>query len=124
MQLLADHGTEGGENAGLGLIGGRIVHLNALGCAKRLPHMGWNDIRIVRPCELTENIGDGADFYFVHSYAFVPSDETTIVADSIHGVPFPAIVRSGNVFGAQFHPEKSSEAGFRILRNFIDYRPC
>jgi glutamine amidotransferase len=86
--------------------------------------MGWNDIRIVRPCELTANIGDGADFYFVHSYAFVPSDEATIVADSIHGVSFPAIVRSGNVFCAQFHPEKSSEAGFRILRNFINYRPC
>ena len=128
MQLLADSSTEGsGEGQstpGLGLIPGQVRHLS-LGCTLRVPHVGWNSVTRTRPDErLFAGIPDGTDFYFVHSYAFTTQDSADVLAITDHGVPVTAAVRRGNVWGTQFHPEKSSRAGFRLLRNFIEEPAC
>lgn len=129
MQLLADSSTEGAEGGqgtpGLGFIPGRVDHLRALGCEGRVPHVGWNGItRSAAGDPLFEGIPDGTDFYFVHSYAFVPKDPADVLATTDYGVPVTAAVRRGHVWGTQFHPEKSSRAGFRLLRNFIMGPAC
>lgn len=128
MQLLADFGDEGGQHveptAGLGLIPGRVVSLKSLGCQERLPHVGWNSISLVTENHLLQNVPTGTDFYFVHSYAFVPSEQSNLIATVNYGVDFAAVVSRGNVWGTQFHPEKSSKAGFRLLRNFVGTRTC
>lgn len=129
MQLLADASTEGAGDGqvtpGLGFISGRVEHLRVLGCGLRVPHVGWNGItRRGRADPLFEGIPDGTDFYFVHSYAFVPQDPANVLATADYGVPVTAAVRRGHVWGTQFHPEKSSRAGFRLLRNFIESPKC
>jgi glutamine amidotransferase len=125
MQLLADSSTEGAEagqdSLGLGLIPGQVQHLRALGCTQRVPHVGWNGITRTHTDEhLFNSISDGTDFYFVHSYAFVPQDSADVLATTDYGVSVTAAVRRGHVWGTQFHPEKSSRAGLRLLRNFIE----
>jgi glutamine amidotransferase len=129
MQLLADSSTEGAldgkDTPGLGLIPGRVRHLRSFGCAERVPHVGWNGITITRSEEnLFDGICDGTDFYFVHSYAFAPRDIEDVLAVADYGVPIVAAVQRGLVWGTQFHPEKSSRAGFRLLRNFIEAPLC
>lgn len=129
MQLLADSSTEGAEDGqgtpGLGFIPGRVDHLRVLGCELRVPHVGWNGItRSADVDHLFDGIPNGTDFYFVHSYAFVPQDPANMLATADYGVPVTAAVRSGHVWGTQFHPEKSSRAGLRILRNFITGSEC
>jgi glutamine amidotransferase len=129
MQLLAESGTEGASEGkstpGLGFIPGQVMHLGSLGCMQRVPHIGWNSI--TRRCSndnLFKDVPDGTDFYFVHSYAFIAKDSTDILATTDYGVPVTAAVMRGNVWGTQFHPEKSSRAGFRILKNFIEGASC
>jgi glutamine amidotransferase len=129
MQLLADSSTEGTtegqETPGLGLIPGQVRHLRSLGCSLRVPHVGWNSI--TRTCSddhLLEGMPDGTDFYFVHSYVFVPRDPADLLATTEYGVPITAAVGRGRVWGTQFHPEKSSRAGLRLLRNFIEEAAC
>ncbi len=129
MQLLADNSTEGApegqHTAGLGFIPGRVRHLRSFGCNKRLPHVGWNGITLTgHEDKLFQTIPDGTDFYFVHSYAFAPQDSTDVLATTDYGVPVAAAIRRGHVWGTQFHPEKSSRAGFRLLRNFIEGTAC
>jgi len=131
MQLLADASMEGAETSdgqgipGLGLIPGRVEHLRTLGCTHRVPHVGWNSItRAPDAGSLFDGIPDGTVFYFVHSYAFVPQNSADILATTDYGVPVTAAVRRGHVWGTQFHPEKSSRAGFRLLRNFIEGPAC
>lgn len=129
MQLLADNSTEGAAEgqyvAGLGLIPGEVRHLRSVGCAQRVPHVGWNGITRSRHDDhLFHTIPDGTDFYFVHSYAFSPRDSADVLATTDYGVPVTAAVRRGHVWGTQFHPEKSSRAGFRLLRNFIEGPAC
>lgn len=87
----------------------------------KVPHMGWNELNVTREHPLVEGV-DGQYAYFVHSYYAVPDDERATVATTDYGEPFPAIVanEAGNVFGTQFHPEKSGETGLRILQNFVD----
>ena len=125
MQLLATTGTEGGERGGLDLIPGTIRRIDDFGCALRIPHVGWNSV-VLPPCRcpLFEGIPGGTDFYFVHSFAFDASDRGDVVAEVQYGVPLAAAVARGHVFGAQFHPEKSSRAGFRLLKNFLEFEPC
>jgi imidazole glycerol-phosphate synthase subunit HisH len=120
MQFLADRGAEGGEREGLGLIAGEIEHLGSLGCNERVPHVGWNEMRIARPDPLFETIPDATDYYFVHSYAFRAAGEQHVLGTVRYGGEVTAAVRSGNVWGTQFHPEKSSKAGLQLLRNFIE----
>jgi len=124
MQLLASTGEEGGAASGLGLVPGRVLRLEDVGCALRVPHVGWNDVSHRPDSVLFGGIPDAADFYFVHSYAFLPDREESAVATVNYGAQVVAAVESGNVFGCQFHPEKSSKAGRRLLRNFVDYVPC
>ena len=131
MQLLASCSMEGANHdefngtPGLGFIPGRVVHLNSLGCHLRVPHVGWN---AVTPASMRGGLFDGipvgTDFYFVHSYAFVPDNPADVLATTDYGIPVTAAVRKGHVWGTQFHPEKSSRAGFRLLRNFIEDRQC
>jgi len=129
MQLLADSSTEGSEDGqctpGLGFIPGQVQHLRTLGCTLRVPHVGWNGITRTRADDpLFNGIPDGTDFYFVHSYAFAPQDSADVLATTDYGVPVSASVRRGHVWGTQFHPEKSSRAGFRLLKNFIEGPAC
>jgi glutamine amidotransferase len=129
MQLLADASMEGANDShgvpGLGLVPGRVEHLRTLGCTTRVPHVGWNGITRTRTDDhLFHGMPDGTDFYFVHSYAFVPQDPADVLATTDCGVPVTAAVRRGHVWGTQFHPEKSSRAGFRLLKNFIEGPAC
>jgi len=113
MQLLFERSHEGDVD-GLGLLPGEVRRLPA---APRWPHMGWNTIEATRPHALLDGIGDEAWFYFVHGYAAPAGDDA--IATSDHGGRFAAAVARGNVFGMQFHPEKSAAAGRRALANFF-----
>jgi len=114
MQVLFDTSAEDGAEC-LGIISGTVERLRD---APRLPHMGWNELRIVRPDPLLAGLGDQPLFYFVHSYAPLPLDPSVVVATASHGTPLVAAVRQRNVWGAQFHPERSGPAGLRLLANF------
>jgi imidazole glycerol-phosphate synthase subunit HisH len=131
MQLLASRSMEGADanspsgTEGLGFIPGQVEHLRTLGSSLRVPHVGWNEVTTCGDQGgLFDGIPDGTDFYFVHSYAFVPEDPADVLAITDYDMPVTAAVRRGHVWGTQFHPEKSSRAGFRLLRNFIEGRPC
>lgn len=116
MQLLADWGNEGGGVEGLGLVPGRVVHIDAAGL--RLPHVGWNNAYQERSHPLLKGIRNDIDFYFVHSYCFEVAQESNVLAYTEYGERFASIVGQGNVVGAQFHPEKSQSNGLRLLDNF------
>ncbi len=129
MQLLASGSFEGSVDnhlvAGLGFIPGEVKNLRQLGCSLRVPHVGWNGVtQHGDNCQLLAGIPDGTDFYFVHSYAFTPNEVADLQASTDYGVPVAAIVRRGHIWGTQFHPEKSSRAGFQLLRNFIESAEC
>lgn len=115
MQLLFDSSTEHGGAAGLGLLSGRVERLEA--GQLKLPHMGWSPLRIERHSPLTEGIADDEPFYFVHSFVPRPAPGE-LLASASHGERFAAVVGSHPIYGAQFHPEKSSAAGLRMLANF------
>lgn len=123
MQFLADRGTEGGDCAGLGLIPGEIVSLKALGCEERIPHVGWNDTAL-NGDPLFEGLPESADFYYVHSFAFRPHSPEHVAATVDYGCAITAAVRSKRIWGTQFHPEKSSKAGLRLLQNFVENGAC
>lgn len=121
MQLLATEGTEGGLTPGLDLIPGKVSRLDQMGCKSRVPHVGWNDIQIRQPDSvLMRGIGDGTDFYFVHSFACQPDQAAHIVATCNYDIDVVAVIQNGCVMGTQFHPEKSSRAGFHLLKNFLN----
>lgn len=115
MQILFERGYEFGVTKGLGLLPGQVRAIQAPGL--KIPHMGWNDTKIVNPCALTKGLREGEYFYFVHSFCAGTIDEA-ISLQTEYGQPIPALVHSGNVYGAQFHPEKSAQAGLHILKNF------
>jgi imidazole glycerol-phosphate synthase subunit HisH len=131
MQLLADFSMEGSDSTdlkgtpGLGLIPGSVDHLRTFGCRERVPHVGWNSITQAGQCDdLLANIPDGTDFYFVHSFAFMPDEASDVLATTQYDVSFTSAVHRGNIWGTQFHPEKSSKAGFQLLQNFISTSRC
>jgi glutamine amidotransferase len=115
MQLLFESSAEHGGAAGLGLLPGTVEPLAAPGL--KLPHIGWAHLRIERETELTAGIADGEPFYFVHSLA-ARAEGADLIATAEYGERFAAVVGRGKVFGTQFHPEKSSAAGLRMLANF------
>ncbi len=127
MQLLSTTSAESDVDhfpksaSGLNLIPGRVESLEKIGCDLRVPHVGWNSIKCHSVVDgLFDKIPNGTDFYFVHSYAFIPENAEHVLATTDYGVPVTAAVRKGNVWGVQFHPEKSSRAGSQLLRNFLD----
>jgi glutamine amidotransferase len=114
MQLLFESSTEHEGAPGLGILPGAVTRLES----PRLPHIGWNLVTFERESALTEGLGEAAAFYHVHSFACRPSDPSDVVGSSEYGERFVSVVERGNVMAAQFHPEKSSKDGLRMLRNF------
>ncbi|MFP4321388.1 MAG: imidazole glycerol phosphate synthase subunit HisH [Anaerolineales bacterium] len=117
MQLLAEDSTEHGQHAGLGWLPGQVRHFEAMGDL-RVPHVGWNEIAPREGAALFQGV-TRREFYFVHSYYFMTSDASIIAATTHYGHEFVSAVQRDNIFGTQFHPEKSQDAGLRVLRNFM-----
>jgi glutamine amidotransferase len=118
MQLLFEESEEFGPVAGLGVLPGRVVRFPSEP-GRKVPHMGWNSLRIVRPSAALSGIGDGAYVYFVHSYYPAPADPALIATTTPYGEEFASSVARDNVFACQFHPEKSQRVGLRLLENFV-----
>jgi glutamine amidotransferase len=116
MQLAFDSSTELGGAEGLGLVGGEVSILQTGG--ERLPHIGWSVARARAPSPLTDGLPAQCAYYHVHSYAAHPSDDSVVLASAEHGEPFVTAVAQGCFYGVQFHPEKSSLQGLRLLSNF------
>jgi glutamine amidotransferase len=114
MQLLFERSSEHEGAAGLGLLPGDVTPLRS----PKLPHIGWNLVTFERPSAIAEGIGEAAAFYHVHSFACRPSEPGDVVGRGEYGEPFVSIVERANVFGVQFHPEKSSRDGLALLANF------
>jgi imidazole glycerol-phosphate synthase subunit HisH len=114
MQLLFESSTEHEGAPGLGILPGTVTRLHA----PRLPHIGWNLVGFERPSRIAEGLPDAAAFYHVHSFACRPSDPADVVGTSEYGERFVSVVERGNVMAVQFHPEKSSRDGLRMLANF------
>ncbi len=117
MQFLFEVSEEMGEHAGLGLVRGRVVRFPQNGLV--VPHMGWNQIEPTRAHPLLAGIAPGSYSYFVHSYYCEPTDAAATLATTDYGHPFAAIIAQDNIYGIQFHPEKSQQVGLQILQNFV-----
>ncbi len=115
MQLLFEESEEMGTFAGLGLLPGCVRRFPQ---GLRVPHIGWNQVHVVRPSPLLAGVPQDTYAYFVHSYCVIPADEETVLATTDYGGPYASVVGRGRVFGLQFHPEKSQEVGLRMLANF------
>jgi glutamine amidotransferase len=118
MQMLFDASEEAPGCKGLGIIAGEVRKLTVT--TERLPHMGWNTVKIRTGSALFDGIDDGSWLYFVHSYVPVPDDETVIAATTDYGGTIAAAVERGSLWATQFHPEKSAANGLRLLQNFAD----
>ena len=123
MQLLADAGREFETVEGLGWIGGDVAPIEPADPALKIPHMGWNEIEPRSAHPLLAGFGAGVHCYFVHSYHFRVADAADLVASTDYGGPLAAVIGHDNLAGTQFHPEKSQEAGLRLIRNFLRWRP-
>lgn len=123
MQLLAGEGREKATTPGLGWIGGAVERITPADPALKIPHMGWNTIAAVRPHALLAGIPADLHAYFVHSYHLVPDDPETLVATTEYGGRLTACVGRDNIFGTQFHPEKSQALGLHLIENFLNWSP-
>jgi glutamine amidotransferase len=123
MQLMADRGREFETVSGLGWIAGEVVPIEPCDAALKIPHMGWNQIEPRTPHPLLQGLGAGAHAYFVHSYHFRLANPADLVAVTDYGGPLTAMIGHGNLAGTQFHPEKSQEAGLRLIGNFLRWCP-
>jgi glutamine amidotransferase len=118
LQLLFDVSFEDGEHAGLGLIPGRVVRFDPRPGLK-VPHMGWNNLRVRRPCPLLAGLDGSPSVYFVHSYHAQTDDGDVVAAEADYPDPFPAVVWRENLMACQFHPEKSQQIGLAMYANFV-----
>jgi glutamine amidotransferase len=126
MQLMAKEGREKGVHAGLGWIDGAVVRLEPTDASLKVPHMGWNTLTIEKPHALFAGIADGEDglhAYFVHSYHMKTASSDTLFATAQYGMTVTAAVGRDNMFGTQFHPEKSQTLGLALIGNFLKWRP-
>ena len=121
MQFLAEESLEKGRHQGLGWIGGKVELMSPNDGKFRIPHMGWNDISYGETCPLFDDFGEEPVFYFVHSYHLVVTEDDAdcVTATCWHGLTVTGAVLKDNIFGVQFHPEKSQENGLEVLANFI-----
>lgn len=119
LQVLFTESEEFGTCKGLGILSGRVVRFPE--SSLKVPHMGWNNVKILRKPPIFDGIEDGAFFYFVHSFYVVPDDNDVVAATTDYGITFTSMVWEENIFAAQFHPEKSQQAGLRVLKNFGDF---
>jgi glutamine amidotransferase len=122
MQLMATRGLEHGVHRGLGWIEGEVRAIDGGGV--KVPHMGWNDLRLTAPAHpVLAGIDTGAHVYFVHSYRLIPARESDVLAEVDYGGPVAAVVGRDNMVGTQFHPEKSQAVGLGLIANFLAWRP-
>jgi imidazole glycerol-phosphate synthase subunit HisH len=119
MQLLAEEGDEGSLVQGFGLVRARIERMTPKAPGERIPHVGWNEVYPRPDAKLFRGIAPGSDFFFVHSYHLVPRDQDAILATTPYCGGIVSAVQQNQVMGVQFHPEKSSQAGFQLIRNFL-----
>ena len=118
MQILGEKSFEGGEFTGLGWIKGIVKKIEPK-TGLKVPHLGWNEIRLKRQVNLLTGIGDKTCFYFAHSFVLFPRDVQTVIATTDYGGEFPVAIEQDNITAVQFHPEKSQQAGLRLIGNFV-----
>jgi len=119
LQMFADIGYEETETKGLGWIPGKISKINNQNGKFKLPHIGWNQINILKDSKILKNVENNSHMYFVHSYEFIPKDKDVISATTEYSSNIVCSVEKENIFGTQFHPEKSDKLGLQIINNFI-----
>jgi glutamine amidotransferase len=120
LQMFADVGYEEIETKGLGWISGKVSKIDNKNGKYKLPHIGWNQINIVKNSKIFKDIENNSHMYFVHSYEFIPEDKDTISATTDYSSNIVCSVEKENIFGTQFHPEKSDKIGLKIIQNFIE----
>jgi glutamine amidotransferase len=116
-QMLFDHSSEYGQHDGLSLVSGNIV---AIPSGRTIPHMGWNQVKLPEDMDLFAGLGKEKNFYFAHSFYADVTDRRAKVAYTDYGLLLPAAVQKANIYGVQFHPEKSGETGLKVLKNFVE----
>jgi len=120
LQMFADIGYEETETKGLGWISGKVSKIDNQNGKFKLPHIGWNQINIIKESRIFQNIENNSHMYFVHSYEFIPNDKNVISATTDYSSNIVCSVEKENIFGTQFHPEKSDKIGLKIISNFIN----
>ena len=120
LQMFADVGYEETETKGLGWISGKVSKIDNQNGKYKLPHIGWNQINILKDSKIFQNIEDNSHMYFVHSYEFIPKDNRVISATTDYSTKVVCSVEKENLFGTQFHPEKSDKTGLKVINNFIN----
>jgi len=122
LQMFADIGYEETETKGLGWISGKVSKIDNQNGKYKLPHIGWNQINIVKDSKIFKDINNNSHMYFVHSYEFIPNDKNVISATIDYSSNIVCSVEKENIFGTQFHPEKSDKIGLQIIENFINLK--
>ena len=120
LQMFADVGYEETETKGLGWISGKVSKIDNQNGKYKLPHIGWNQINILKDSKIFKEVENNSHMYFVHSYEFIPQDNKVISATTDYSTKVVCTVEKENIFGTQFHPEKSGKAGLKIIDNFIN----
>ena len=119
MQMFADVGYEENETKGLGWISGKVSKIDNQNQKFKLPHIGWNEITITKESSIFKNLDNNSHMYFVHSYEFIPEDKSVISSTTDYSTNIVCSVEKDNIFGTQFHPEKSDKLGLKLIENFI-----
>ena len=116
MQILFESGEESPEVPGFGIFRGAVPRFRQ----GRVPQIGWNRVRFSRPTLLSEGLEDGAFFYFLHGFYVVPEEASIVCGETEYGIRYPSMIRRGNIYAVQFHPEKSADNGLKLLQNWVD----
>ena len=120
LQMFADIGYEETETKGLGWVSGKVSKIDNQNGKYKLPHIGWNQIKIIKDSKIFKDIENKSHMYFVHSYEFIPNDKNVISATTDYSSNIVCSIEKENIFGTQFHPEKSDKIGLKIIKNFLD----
>ena len=120
LQMFADIGYEETETKGLGWISGKVSKINNQNGKYKLPHIGWNQIKLIKDSKIFKDIENNSHMYFVHSYEFIPNDKDVISATTEYSSNIVCSIEKENIFGTQFHPEKSDKMGLKIIKNFLN----